>query len=311
MLELAKIGAKVSVAAGRVGLKVAKHSPELLLAAGIVGFVGTVVLACKATMKAKDVLEEVEGDVSSLNIKKTFVEENSDCPEEDLEMVEKEIFQLRVKTAGSFLRMYGPSIALGCVSVACLLASRNIINKRYLAAVSAYNAVSEAFQEYRSRVIEEEGEKKDRHYRYGTTYGLEDETIVDENGKKKKQKVEVSETNMDKTSGTSRVFDSSNINWVETPSYNLMFLRSQERRFNDLLQTRGHVFLNEIYDALGFEHVPQGQAIGWVLGDKNSDDYISFGIMEGDERETRHFINGETNSILLEFNHGGVIWDRI
>lgn len=306
--KILSIGTKLTKIAGRGGLILKKHSPEILLVTGIVGFVGTVVLASKATLKAQEILEGFEEKRADINKLAEIIEDDPDAVEYTKEDVQRENTVLRLQTIGKYAKIYAPAAALGAVSVACLITSRNITHKRYLAAVSAYNALSEAFKVYRKRVVDEYGEKLDRHFRYGTTYETVTETDTDENGKKVKKKVDVENT--PKTpSDTARYFDSSNPNWDQNANFSMMFLRAQQNYLNDLLHRRGHVFLNEVYDALGFAHTPAGAAIGWIDG--VGDNYIDFGLYDSHEENVRRFVNGDENCILLDFNHDGVIWDKI
>ena len=106
-----------------------------------------------------------------------------------------------------------------------------------------------------------------------------------------------------------RFFDSSNPNWDKNPTFSMMWLRGQQNILNDILHTRGHVFLNEVYDALGFPHTPQGAVLGWIDGE--GDNCIDFGLYDQNKENVRRFVNGVDNVIMLEFNHDGVIWDRI
>ena len=184
------------------------------------------------------------------------------------------------------------------------------MQKRYLGVVAAYNGLSAAFEEYRKRVRDEYGEGLDKHFRYGTTY--EELPVYDENGKKTKEKeqVEKTETGMVMpTDDSCRFFDSSNPNWDKNPTFSMMWLRGQQNILNDILHTRGHVFLNEVYDALGFPHTPQGAVLGWIDGE--GDNCIDFGLYDQNKESVRRFVNGVDNVIMLEFNHDGVIWDKI
>ena len=74
-----------------------------------------------------------------------------------------------------------------------------------------------------------------------------------------------------------------------------------------MLQSRGHVFLNDVYDSLGIERSRAGSVVGWVLNG-DGDNYVDFGIFEVDNRD---FVNGTERSILLDFNVDGVIFDKI
>lgn len=306
---LSTVGTSVSKFAGRTGLKVQKYSPEILLGAGVVGFVGTVVLACKATLKAETVLEQHRIGMKNIQDAKEIAEAEPEKYDYDSDLVKKDKLMVMTKTTLNFAKLYAPSVTVGVASLACILVSRNILQKRYLGAVAAYNAVSTAFYEYRERVRAEEGEMMDRHYRYGTELETVETTVVDENGKKKKIK-EVKEkagTLQIPTDDTARFFDESNKQWDRNPEFSMMFLRGQQNYANDILRTRGHIFLNEVYEMLGFPHTQQGALLGWVLG--MGDDFVDFGLY--DPKRSREFVNGTENVILLEFNHDGPIWDKI
>lgn len=308
---LLKFTTKATKIAHRGKLVLQKKSPEILLGVGIVAFVGTVVLACKATLKADDILEQHEYNMKKIEDAKQIAEKDRDAYDYDEDLYHHDILFQRLKTMGEFVKLYAPAAAVGAISVTCILTSRNILNKRYLAAVSAYNALSEVFQTYRKRVVDEYGEKLDQHFRYGTTYSTVTETDVDENGKKIKKKVDVEETPKQKGSDDCVFFDESNPNWDKNPKFNLMFLRAQQNYLNDRLHSVGHVFMNEVYDALGFPHTQTGALIGWVDGGSYDDGFIDFGLYDQHKENVRRFVNGEDNIILLEFNHQGIIWDKI
>jgi hypothetical protein len=87
-----------------------------------------------------------------------------------------------------------------------------------------------------------------------------------------------------------------------------MFIRSQQNYANDLLNARGHVFLNEVYDMLGIERTSAGAVVGWVRG--NGDNEIDFGVLN-DLHSGQRFINGDERSVLLDFNVDGVVYDLI
>lgn len=308
---LSKVSTSAVKFAGKAEFTIKKNSPEILLGAGIVGFVGTIVLACRATCRADEVLEFHRRKIKDINDAKEIADADPEGEMSyDIEIYRQDKAVRYLKTTGSLAKLYAPTIAVGTLSLACILTSRNIMQKRYLGVVAAYNGLSAAFEEYRKRVRDEYGEGLDKHFRYGTTY--DELPVYDENGKKTKEKeqVEKTETGMVmQTDDSCRFFDSSNPNWDKNPTFSMMWLRGQQNILNDILHTRGHVFLNEVYDALGFPHTPQGAVLGWIDGE--GDNCIDFGLYDPNKESVRRFVNGVDNVIMLEFNHDGVIWDKI
>ena len=308
---LSKVSTSAARFAGKAEFTIKKNSPEILLGAGIVGFVGTIVLACRATCRADEVLEFHRRKIKDIEDAKEIADADPEGEMSyDIEIYRQDKAIRYLKTTGNLAKLYAPTVAVGALSLACILTSRNIMQKRYLGVVAAYNGLSAAFENYRKRVRDEYGEGLDKHFRYGTTY--EELPVYDENGKKTKEKeqVEKTETGMVmQTDDSCRFFDSSNPNWDKNPTFSMMWLRGQQNILNDLLHTRGHVFLNEVYDALGFPHTPQGAVLGWIDGE--GDNCIDFGLYDQNKENVRRFVNGVDNVIMLEFNHDGVIWDRI
>ena len=308
---LSKVSTSAAKFAGKAEFTIKKNSPEILLGAGIVGFVGTVVLACRATCRADEVLEFHRKKIKDIEDAKEIADADPEGEMSyDVEIYRQDKAIRYLKTTGNLAKLYAPTVAVGTLSLACILTSRNIMQKRYLGVVAAYNGLSAAFEEYRKRVRDEYGEGLDKHFRYGTTY--EELPVYDENGKKTKEKeqVEKTETGMVmQTDDSCRFFDSSNPNWDKNPAFSMMWLRGQQNILNDILHTRGHVFLNEVYDALGFPHTPQGAVLGWIDGE--GDNCIDFGLYDQNKENVRRFVNGVDNVIMLEFNHDGVIWDKI
>lgn len=308
---LSKVSTSAAKFAGKAEFTIKKNSPEILLGAGIVGFVGTIVLACRATCRADEVLEFHRRKIKDINDAKEIADADPEGEMSyDIEIYRQDKAIRYMKTTGSLAKLYAPTIAVGTLSLACILTSRNIMQKRYLGVVAAYNGLSAAFEEYRKRVRDEYGEGLDKHFRYGTTY--DELPVYDENGKKTKEKEQVEKTETEMVipnDDSCRFFDSSNPNWDKNPTFSMMWLRGQQNILNDILHTRGHVFLNEVYDALGFPHTPQGAVLGWIDGE--GDNCIDFGLYDPNKESVRRFVNGVDNVIMLEFNHDGVIWDKI
>jgi len=281
----------------RTALLAQKSSPEVLLAAGIVGMVGSTVLACRATLKMDTVLEDTK---EKLTTAKTL--EHPDYSERDRQ---RDISLIYYQTGIKVVRLYAPAIILGGLSIYALTTSHGIMTKRAVALTAAYGALEKGFNEYRGRVVEKYGEEEDRNFRYGSQ---EVEVLDEKTGKKKM----VTRVGPDVPSGYARFFDPYSSSWQKEPEYNLFFLQCQQNYVNDLLHARGHVFLNEVYDRLGIPRSKAGAVVGWVLSKNGeTDNYIDFGVFEGKTQVARDFVNGFEGSILLDFNVDGVIYDKI
>lgn len=299
-------------AVSKVGFKLQKHSPEILVGLGVIGTVASAVLACKATTKASEVLEEAKDKIDQIHM----VSENTSIDEDmySKEDAQKDMTIVYAQTGVKLVKLYAPAIGLGVLSIASILTSHNILRKRNIALAAAYTAIDKGFKDYRKRVVERFGEAVDRELKYNLKSEKLEEIITDEKGKEKKIKkeVEVSE-GIEGYSSYARFFDDGCRGWEKDPEYNLNFLLAQQRYANDLLASRGHVFLNEVYDMLGIPRTNAGQVVGWVYDDANheGDNYIDFGIYKTYRRENRDFVNGYEPVILLDFNVDGPILNLI
>jgi hypothetical protein len=287
------VPAAISKTVARNSLVLQTKSPGLLFGAGIVGVIGSTVLACRATLKMEEVLGEAK---TKLDMAKGL--EHDDYSERDRQ---KDITTIYVQSGVKVLRAYGPAIIVGSLSIAALTSSHNILSRRNAALMSAYAALEKGFAEYRSRVVEKYGEDEDRHLRYGSR------TEVVKEGKVTHQ---ITRVGTDTPSIYARFFDQLSPSWSKEPEYNLVFLTCQQNYANDQLRSRGHVFLNEVYDLLGIPRSEAGAVVGWILG--VGDDYIDFGVWDDrTNSRVRDFVNGWEGAILLDFNVDGVIFDKI
>ena len=329
MSKLQVVKTAVSKSAGRGGLLLKKHSPEILIGVGVVGVVASTVMACKATLKAQEVISEKNKNLSAIREAKELIGKKSymsDPQGKPIEYTEhdyrKDLAVAYAQTGVEFIRLYGPAVLVGVVSIGCIVGAHGIMKRRNLALIAAYKAVEKSFSDYRKRVVDEFGEEKDRHFKNGVHAETITVTEVDENGKKTKVKRTVETVDPNGISQYARFFDESCSQWSNMSEYNLIFLKCQQNFANDLLQTRGHVFLNEVYDMLGIPRSQAGAVVGWVKG--VGDDFIDFGIFDVDTKEYRNervndtiseerrdFVNGYKNSVLLDFNVSGVIYDLI
>lgn len=307
-MKTSSIKNSLSCALSKAGFKIRKHSPEILLAAGVVGVVTSTVLACKATTKIGGILEGTQRMVNTIHAEKENPTLSEEYTEED---ANKDLIITYAHTGVELARLYAPALIIGAASITSILASHNIINKRYVGVSSAYAALDKSYKEYRKRVKEFAGEDAEKMLRYNVKATEIEETVVDEKGKEKTKKKMVNVVGSEEYSEFAKFFDSSSPAWEKDPEYNLCFLRSQQEYANDLLKTRGRLFLNEVYNMLGIEPTKAGQVVGWVYSEDNpiGDNYVDFGIYEVTQAKNRDFVNGIEPVILLDFNVDGNIWE--
>lgn len=302
-----EIANTISRSLHKVGFQIKKHSPEILVVGGVIGTVASAVMACKATTKVNDILEEAKATVDAIHeIEKS---ENNDYEKED---VTKALTITYAKTGLQLVKLYGPSVALGAASITCILAGHNILNKRNAALAAAYATVDTGFKEYRGRVIERFGKELDHELRYNLKTKEVEENIVDEDGNVTVEKKTVTIVDDPNSFGDYVImFDDGCKGWTKDPDYNFMYLKQLQSQFNSKLQEDGYVFLNEVREAFGLPKTKTGQIVGWVYDEKNpvGDNFIDFGIMDVSKERTRAFMNGYERTVILDLNCDGNVWE--
>lgn len=305
MKNKTEIMKSVNGVASKAVMKLKKHSPEILVVAGIAGTVVSAVLACKATTKVAEILDETKGTLDTIHEgMETGAINGQEYTTED---GKKDTVVVYAQTGVKLAKLYGPAIILGTLSITSILASNNILRKRNVALGAAYAAIDKSFKEYRGRVIERFGEQVDTELKYGIKAKKFEEIEVDpDTGKEKKVKKTVMVADPNLQSDYAVYFDSKSRNYETNPDYNRMFLKAQQAFANDKLQTRGHLFLNEVLDDLDLPRTPAGQIVGWTKD--GPDGYVNFRIVEV-ERETED--GRHEPALLLDFNVEGNIWEKM
>lgn len=305
MKNKTEIMKSVNGVASKAVMKLKKHSPEILVVAGIAGTVVSAVLACKATTKVAEILDETKGTLDTIHEgMETGAINGQEYTTED---GKKDTVVVYAQTGMKLAKLYAPAIILGTLSITSILASNNILRKRNVALGAAYAAIDKSFKEYRGRVIERFGEQVDTELKYGIKAKKFEEIEIDpETGKEKKVKKTVMVADPNLQSDYAVYFDSKSRNYETNPDYNRMFLKAQQAFANDKLQTRGHLFLNEVLDDLDLPRTPAGQIVGWTKD--GPDGYVNFRIVEV-ERETED--GRHEPALLLDFNVEGNIWEKM
>jgi len=285
----------ISQTIGRGVLHFKKDSPQIMFGVGMTGIVVSGLLACRATLKLEETLDDIQEEIGEVKHLAHLDQTQSKYPTNEYG---RDLTYVYLKGAGRLAKLYAPSILIGGASLGLLTGSHVTLSRRNAGLTAAYSALQLTFDEYRERVKEEYGDQAEEGIR--RPYELAN---VELDGKMVEERI----VDPNRWSQYAKMFDVDNINWKKDAEWNRIFLQAQQNYFNDMLQSRGHVFLNEVYDSLGFDHTKAGSVVGWTISD-TGDNFIDFGIFE---TASSRFLNGWERSIILDFNVDGVIYNLI
>ena len=296
---------KASRTLHKVGFKFKKHSPEILAVVGVTGTIDSGVLACKATLKVNDIVDEAKETIETIHDAVENHRHTSDGEEYTEEVAKKDLTIVYVQTGVKFIKLYGPAVALGVASIGCMIGSNHILRKRNIALAAAFKAVDTSFKEYRGRLIDKFGKDLDRELRFGIKAKEVEETVVDEDGKETtvKKTVEVADPNVTHSIYSIPWYEG-NAGYTKNAELNKVFLIQQQNYANDKLKLNGILTLNEVYDMLGARRTKYGQIAGWVYTEDCSagDNFVDFGIFDPNNPSACDFLIGNERAIILDFN---------
>lgn len=314
MLDVVKNGVN------KVGFTMQKHSPEILTGVGVTGVVGAAIWACVQTRKVDKVIAKHEERLRAIKSQKEFADtqepeegvDKFDYPDEEFR---KDVASVYVNTGIDFAKLYGLPVALGALSISCIIGSTVIQKKRNISLAAAYATVDEAFKAYKKRVEEKYGVDAERDIRFGVKEKEVEETTVNKKGEEvtKTKKVKAIDYSDPSTySPYAKFFDSSSPYWQDDAEYNRMFLNQVEETANQRLKAKGKLFLNEVYQLLGMQTTKAGQIVGWVYDKHNpigDNEVRLMGIYNVNSEAARDFVNGFEPVVLIDFNVDGNIWE--
>ena len=278
-----------------------KNSPEIIIGFGIGCGIIAAISACQATLHVEEQLDKLEDTKERIN----------EIPDEEGINKGKELTQAHLRCAKNIAKLYAPAIGFGAISIASIMKGNDILRARNVALVGACQAWKESTDIYREKVAAKLGKEVESELWNGLDRKDIEYTEISEDGKEKKRSKKNAKVAGDESCSPYSIdFDSNNINWKPSAERNLHFLRMMQAEANDMLQIRGHLFLNEVYDLIGYPRTKKGQFDGWVRG--NGD--VDFGIYEFFKEGCEHnndFVNGYYPSCRLNFNVNGPILDLI
>ena len=205
-----------------------KHSPEILTGIGVAGMITSTVLAVKATPKALVLLEEARtNEDGTLGDKLTIVE--------------------TVKVAW---KPYVPAIAVGIASISCIIGASRVNYKRNAALATAYALSERTLINYRDKVIETLGEKKEKEVR--------DKISQDEIDKKPISSSQVIIT----PKGNTLFMDSITGRYFRS---DLDSIKKAVIELNMEISHQNYISLNEFYSNIGLDRISNGDNLGWNI----------------------------------------------
>ena len=313
----------VTRTASKYGYRLKKASPTIMIISAAVCGVTATVMACKATIKAQDILTEHNAQVESIHTTKQQIEsgeiqlsEGETYTENDYK---SDITTTYVKTGLKLAKVYAPAVTLGAVSLGCMFGSHHIMSKRNASLTAAYIALDKAFEEYKSRVSDRFGSRVQEELEHNIKAVELESKSTNEQGVEETIK-EYKDIAMQHTSPYTCIFDETVDTWQADNQLNRNYLFLMEQAANKRLRTQGHLFLNDVLASLGTHggvtlKTPEGQIVGWIYdpNDTTRQNHVDFGVtnyVKGDDA-LNSFINGGERSVMLRFNCDGPIIDKI
>jgi len=238
----------IGILAKRAGKIAADNSPTILTAIGVTGTLATAYLTGKATLKAAEILSEHEADRLQA------------MPEHNPPYTFKE-------KLGFVWKEYLPAAGTAVVTVACIVAANRIGARRVAAMATAYTIAEKAAQQYRDKVIETWGEKKEQTLRAKIAqdeidnHPIERDTVYVEGGG----------GDLFRDSWSGRYFNSS-----------VVALEKAANQINSSLNNEFSATLSDFYDLVGLERTDESDMIGW-----NSDCHLELEFSWGSTPDER------------------------
>lgn len=306
---------------GRTKLVLTKNMPHICVYSGTIGLVAAGVWACYKTLELPSLMDERDKNLALLQKAK----------DEEMALVETEDGSMRPYTDEEFARysqmedvvflksaikLYAPAVILGAVSVALIFTGHHMQTKRLRNMTAALSATMASLEQYRTRVRDAVGEEKERDIWLDRAYTEQrKETTDPETGEVKEET-----TQFEEAPGThspyARYFDETSSFFHRDAHKNKAFLIQSQHLANELLQSRGHLYLNEVFDMLDLPRTREGSVVGWIANRPGEPTvHVDFGMYNcsrtGRYNTLDEFVADRVPEVLLDFNVTGVIFDKI
>ena len=280
--------------ASRSALRLRKHAPTILTYLGVGTLAAAGVVAVKKTL---DVAPKIQ------QAKESFDAIDTSAPDA------KQQATAYIALVKGVLVEYRIPIAMAVAGAGMVVLSHGRMMKRNAGLMAAYAAVDNAYSAYRDRVRKLAGDGLEESLYRG--YDLKPIPRLDGEADACPRLAPDKAEFPTHRSPYAIDFGPYNKNWNSLPEYNLVFLRAVEAHAQSLLIARGHVLLNDVYDAIGAPRTPAGAVVGWMKD--GPDGRVEFALPEpGSEDEADYFYYFGADSVVpLDFNVDGVIYDKL
>lgn len=290
----------VTRAVSMAALHVVKHAPTILHVMGTASSVAASVCAAKATTRIEETIAPERQQLAA--IKQACAEGRvmKDGTPYEGEDSRKDTITVTTRIAVKCLRLYAPTIGFLALSAVCHGSAAHIMSKRVVALSGALASSKEA---------------------YGLLKGKYENALRAAGKDPNEPVIEVFDEEAQEATGyqgaTRKAFSmyavrfaAGNENWCTSKAENDAFLSQVQNYFNNRLKSKGFVFLNEVYKALGAPETPAGQLTGWLYGNAEGDDFIDLGIgagkIDAELPDGTHVVE-----YVLDPNVHGEIWEMI
>ena len=314
MKLFSKVGTFVTNKMGRTGLKIAKYAPDAMVFIGGGMVIGGFILGCRNTYYHCDEIIRDHNDKMD-DIAEAVKQAEADP--EQYEYTDKQrkadTFHCKMDTTWRFVKLYALPAAMTLTGTGLMAGGAFKFKSLFNGAAAAFAAQSEELGFIKSQIYSRLGEEEGERLIRGVTRRNIEMTKTGDDGEELVVNEQAEVLDAPRTTSLyTIIFDESCKGYRPNTSYNLTFLQQLQQQFTDMLRSRGHVFLNEVYDAIGKPRTKEGAVVGWCKG--YGDDYVDFGIYNVMVPSNRALVNGDESYFarcLLNFNVAGLIWDKI
>lgn len=271
------------LAKGKFKLK--KAGPTIMIVGAAISGVTAAVLACKATLKAEEIIAEHNAQIETIHTTKAQVDSGEmqlkDGETYTADDMKKDITATYVHTAVWLAKVYAPAVTLGGISLACMFGSHHIMSKRNASLTAAYIAIDKAFNEYKGRVTERFGDRVQRELEHNIKAVEVESTAKNEDGTEEVIR-EYTDVARDANDPYSMIFDESCSLWEKDSMLNAMTILLSDHfgESGEYISMRGFSYtpapdrpLSVIWKK--FVVRLDGEIIGYLFDDKCK--YISAG----------------------------------